>query len=111
MSVVGNEYIDCFLTAGLGCHRVHHLLPGQKSGFSNVATVPVVRKLWEDMGYKWERTQNFVLDRMPINLRRYILKKPRSLHCSNIVTETLSITGIFRSVMWVAGGFIGVGQI
>ncbi len=27
MAVVGNQYIDCFLTAGLGCHRVHHLLP------------------------------------------------------------------------------------
>lgn len=27
MSVTGNEYIDTFLTAGLGCHRVHHLLP------------------------------------------------------------------------------------
>ncbi len=28
LSVTGNGYIDCFLTAGLGCHRVHHLLPG-----------------------------------------------------------------------------------
>jgi hypothetical protein len=27
MSVVGNQYIDIFLTAGLGTHRVHHVLP------------------------------------------------------------------------------------
>jgi len=56
MSVTGNEYIDAFMTAGLGCHRVHHLLPGQKSGFSNCITKPIVRKIWEDEGFKWERT-------------------------------------------------------
>jgi hypothetical protein len=28
LNVIGNKFIDCFLTAGLGCHRVHHLLPG-----------------------------------------------------------------------------------
>lgn len=27
MEVTGNAYIDCFLTAGLGTHRVHHVLP------------------------------------------------------------------------------------
>ncbi len=38
MSVVGNQYIDTFLTAGLGCHRVHHVLPGQRSGFANIVS-------------------------------------------------------------------------
>lgn len=28
IAVTGNVYVDGFLTAGLGCHRVHHLLPG-----------------------------------------------------------------------------------
>jgi hypothetical protein len=27
MSVIGVKHIDSFLTAGLGCHRVHHLMP------------------------------------------------------------------------------------
>lgn len=27
MSVTGIPQVDCFLTAGLGCHRVHHVLP------------------------------------------------------------------------------------
>jgi hypothetical protein len=42
IAVTGNVYVDSYLTAGLGCHRVHHLLPGQKSGFSNGATLPIV---------------------------------------------------------------------
>jgi len=111
IAVTGNSYIDSYLTAGLGCHRVHHLLPGQKSGFSNTATLPIVKKVWEDQGYKWERTQHFILDRWPINMRRYIFSPSRGLGCSNIITESLSITGIFRTIMWVAGGFIGIGQI
>ena len=72
LTVVGNEYIDTFLTAGLGCHRVHHLLPRQGSGFANIACKPLVKKLWEDMGYKWAPTPNFVLDRVPAIFRFYL---------------------------------------
>jgi len=43
MSVFGIPHIDTFLTAGLGCHRVHHVLPYQKSGFANIITMPVVQ--------------------------------------------------------------------
>ena len=65
MSVVGNGYIDCFLTAGLGTHRTHHVLPGQKSGFSNIISNKVVRATWEEFGKEWTRTRNFLLERFP----------------------------------------------
>lgn len=54
MSVFGNPYIDVFLTAGLGCHRAHHVLPGQKSGFSNILTEPIVREEYEKKGHTWK---------------------------------------------------------
>lgn len=30
LTMIGNKYIDCFLSAGLSPHRVHHVLPYQK---------------------------------------------------------------------------------
>ncbi len=38
LSVVGNRWIDLFLSAGLSPHRVHHVLPYQGSGFANLAS-------------------------------------------------------------------------
>jgi hypothetical protein len=109
MSVTGNQYIDCFLTAGLGCHRVHHLLPGQKSGFSNAITVPIVQKLWEEDGHKWLRTQNFVIDRIPINLKRYVFAPSRGLKGANFILECLSPTGLIKTILFIGGGFLGFG--
>ena len=38
LTMVGNKYIDCFLSAGLSPHRVHHVLPYQRSGFANIVS-------------------------------------------------------------------------
>ncbi|MDT5225885.1 MAG: hypothetical protein QOG19_3292, partial [Mycobacterium sp.] len=38
LMVIGNRYVDCFLSAGLSSHRVHHVLPFQRSGFANIVT-------------------------------------------------------------------------
>ena len=65
MSVVGNGYIDCFLTAGLGTHRTHHVLPNQRSGFSNMVSNRVVKTVWQEYGGEWKRPQNFLLERFP----------------------------------------------
>ena len=45
LSVVGNRWIDLFLSAGLSPHRVHHVLPYQGSGFANLATEDTVREV------------------------------------------------------------------
>ena len=47
LSVVGNRWIDLFLSAGLSPHRVHHVLPYQGSGFANLATEATVREVCE----------------------------------------------------------------
>ena len=65
MSVVGNQYVDTFLTAGLGCHRVHHVLPNQKSGFANIACEPAVKELCKEFKLKWGPTKNFFIHRLP----------------------------------------------
>jgi hypothetical protein len=65
MSFIGVPWIDCFLTAGLGSHRVHHVLPMQGSGFGDIVTEPAVRKCCEEFDVPWLPKQNFVLDRLP----------------------------------------------
>lgn len=70
--------------------------------------MPIVRKIWEDEGLKWERTQNFVLDRIPINLRRYIFAAPRAIK-GGLILEALSPTGIVKTLLFAAQGFVGLG--
>ena len=65
MSIVGHPYIDIFLAAGLSCHKVHHVLPGQKSGFANIVSEPYVREVAKEYGVEWSHPKNFLLDRLP----------------------------------------------
>ena len=44
LKVVGIRHVDCFLSAGLSSHRVHHVVPYQRSGFANIATEDVLRE-------------------------------------------------------------------
>eukprot|EP00450_Noctiluca_scintillans_P001900 CAMPEP_0194492814 /NCGR_PEP_ID=MMETSP0253-20130528/11233_1 /TAXON_ID=2966 /ORGANISM="Noctiluca scintillans" /LENGTH=464 /DNA_ID=CAMNT_0039333727 /DNA_START=38 /DNA_END=1432 /DNA_ORIENTATION=- len=62
--ITGNPYVDIFLSAGLSCHRTHHVLPYQKSGFSNIVSQEAVMKTCEEFGVKWEPTRNLVIDRI-----------------------------------------------
>jgi hypothetical protein len=65
LSVVGNRWIDVFLSAGLSPHRVHHVLPYQGSGFANIASEQAVRRACEAAGIAWEPPRNFLLERVP----------------------------------------------
>jgi len=65
MTVTGNQYVDIFLTAGLGTHRVHHVLPGQKSGFANIISEPVIMEVCKEFKVEWVPTKNFVTERLP----------------------------------------------
>ena len=77
MSVVGNGYIDCFLTAGLGTHRSHHVLPDQRSGFANILSNKIVKQTWEEFGHEWARTRNFLVDRFPKLFVHYMFSPVR----------------------------------
>ena len=98
MWVTGNMYIDTFLTAGLGCHRVHHLLPYQKSGFANIITVPIVKEVWEEFGMKWEPTRNFVKDRLPVLFKYYILSPPKNWQKDHWIVESISLRGFIAAL-------------
>jgi len=114
MSVIGNQYIDCFLTAGLGCHRVHHVLPAQRSGFANIISEFAVKEVALDFNLEWSPTKNFILHRLPMLFKFYMFA-PARLTKNNrnlsVIEEILSLEGYKRVVNFVIYGFRGVGSI
>jgi hypothetical protein len=78
LSVVGNRWIDLFLSAGLSPHRVHHVLPWHGSGFANLASEATVREVCAEVGITWERPRNLLFERFPAVMKHYLLlpKKP-----------------------------------
>jgi fatty acid desaturase len=73
LSVVGNRWIDLFLSAGLSPHRVHHVLPYQGSGFANLATEDTVREVCAQVGIAWARPRNLIFERFPAVMKHYLL--------------------------------------
>jgi Fatty acid desaturase/Cytochrome b5-like Heme/Steroid binding domain len=73
LSVIGNRWIDLFLSAGLSPHRVHHVLPYHGSGFANLATEATVREVCAEAGITWERPRNLLFERFPAVIRHYLL--------------------------------------
>ena len=72
LTVVGNRWIDIFLSGGLSPHRVHHVLPWQGSGFANLASEASVREACEQAGITWQRPRNLILDRFPAVIKHYL---------------------------------------
>lgn len=63
------------------------------------------------MGYKWEATQNFFLNRLPIIFKFYLLSPVKGQQDKGIIKESLSISGLIKALQFVAVGIIGYGQI
>ena len=78
LSVVGNRWIDLFLSAGLSPHRVHHVLPWQGSGFANLASEATVREVCAQVGIAWERPRNLIFQRFPVVMKHYLLCPART---------------------------------
>jgi hypothetical protein len=73
LTVVGNRWIDLFLSAGLSPHRVHHVLPWQGSGFANLASEQTVREVCAQAGIAWQRPRNLIFGRFPAVMKHYLL--------------------------------------
>jgi len=73
LTVVGNRWIDLFLSAGLSPHRVHHVLPWQGSGFANLASEQTVREVCAEVGIAWQRPRNLLFNRFPAVMKHYLL--------------------------------------
>jgi Cytochrome b5-like Heme/Steroid binding domain len=113
LTMVGNKYIDCFLSAGLSPHRVHHVLPYQKSGFANIISEDIVREEAEQVGIVWKPAQNFVFDRLPLLVKHYLfcpstMAREQQL---NLFQEHFHPQALRTSLTYLFNGFIGIGSI
>ncbi|MGB7251027.1 MAG: cytochrome b5-like heme/steroid binding domain-containing protein [Phormidesmis sp.] len=113
LTMIGNKYVDCFLSAGLSPHRVHHVLPYQRSGFANIASEAIVREEAEKVGLVWRSPKNFFIDRLPVMIQYYLLSPSRLARDKELtlVQEHLSPSALRDAASYVYKGFIGVGSI
>jgi fatty acid desaturase len=113
LKVIGNRFVDCFLSAGLSSHRVHHVLPFQRSGFANIATEDVLREEAAKFGVEWLPPMSFVTDRLPKLWRTYLLSRSREAEERNwgFIREHCSPAALKTSASYVAAGFVGLGSV
>ncbi|WP_156661181.1 cytochrome b5 domain-containing protein [Mycobacterium sp. 852002-51163_SCH5372311] len=113
LKVVGNRYVDCFLSAGLSSHRVHHVLPFQRSGFANIATEDVLAEEAAKFGIEWLPAKSFVTDRLPKLCRTYLLSPSRQASQLNwgFLREHCSPAAWKASADYVIQGFVGIGSV
>ncbi|WP_433195981.1 cytochrome b5 domain-containing protein [Nocardia sp. CA-107356] len=113
LQVIGNRYVDCFLAAGLSSHRVHHVLPFQRSGFANIATEDVLREESAKFGVEWLPAKSFFTDRFPKLCRTYLLAPSHEAeerkwgflreHCAPAALKTCAV--------YTVQGFTGIGTV
>lgn len=112
-TMIGNKYIDCFLSAGLCTHRVHHVLPQQKSAFANIVSEDIVREEAEKFNVEWLKPQNFFLDRVPYLFTQYFaspseMAKEKKL---GIFQEHFHPQALKFSLEYIISGFTGFSGI
>ncbi|MFI6869772.1 fatty acid desaturase [Nocardia sp. NPDC050406] len=113
LKVVGNRYVDCFLSAGLSSHRVHHVLPYQRSGFANIATEDVLREEAEKFGVEWLPAKSFFTDRFPKQIRTYVLSASDEAKEKNwgFMREHFSPSALKTCGVYMVQGFTGIGTV
>lgn len=113
LTMVGNKYIDCFLSAGLSPHRVHHVLPQQKSGFANILSESIVREEAEKVGVEWIAPKNFFLERLPVLSKLYLAVPSRFAHENDfgIIKEHFHPQALMQTLDYLVKGWTGVGSI
>ncbi len=113
LTLVGNKYLDCFLSAGLSPHRVHHVLPQQKSGFANILSEQIVREESAKFGIKWVEPKNFFIDRLPRLMNNYLAVPSRMAKENNfgIIREHLHPQALLKTLEYAFKGWTGVGSI
>jgi len=113
LKIIGNRYADCFLSAGLSSHRVHHVLPFQRSGFANIATEDVVREEAAEFGVEWLPAKSFVTDRLPKQCRVYLGSRSRPARDNGwgFVREHFSPAALKTCADYTVKGFTGIGTV
>ena len=113
LTMIGNKYVDCFLSAGLSPHRVHHVLPYQRSGFANIISEDIVSEEAQKWGIAWEKPQNFFIDRLPLLIQHYLLSPSRMAETQNLglLKEHFHPQALRKTINYLYEGFIGIGSI
>ena len=113
LTIIGNKYIDCFLSAGLAPHRVHHVLPYQRSGFANIISEEIVRSEAAHFNVPWLPAKNFFIDRLPITIDKY-LNVPSRMAVEQklgLWQEHFHPEAIKATVDYAVKGYTGIGSI
>ncbi|MBR8838556.1 MAG: cytochrome b5 domain-containing protein [Stigonema ocellatum SAG 48.90 = DSM 106950] len=113
LSIVGNKYIDCFLSAGLSPHRVHHVLPQQKSGFANIISEDIVREEAAKFNVEWLPPKNLFLDRLPSLISQYLGSPSQMAKQKNfgVFKEHFHPQALKVCIDYVISGFTGFSGI
>jgi len=120
--VTGVAWVDVFLTAGLGCHRAHHVLPYQKSGFANIASEGPLRETCAEFGVPWERKRHLLVERvLPLMWKYWTMPAQKQAvpkpilyggpGLSGFLKEHLSVESAWFCIKFVLLGFLGEGSI
>jgi fatty acid desaturase len=116
MSITGNPWVDCFLSAGLAPHRAHHIFPYQRSGFANHFSNKFLALACKDKGLPWHPAKNLFTEILPDVISRQLLlpvRHPvsrRTIHGS-FLSEHLSPSAWLYSVKYAILGFKGIGSL
>lgn len=112
-TMIGNKYIDCFLSAGLGPHRVHHILPQQKSGFANIISEDLVREEATKFNVEWLQPQNFFFERLPHLFEQYLASPSVMAKEKNfgVFKEHFHPEALKMSIEYLVSGFTGFSGI
>ena len=112
LKVIGNRYVDCFLSAGLSSHRVHHALPFQRSGYANIACEDMVREEAAKSGIEWLPAKSFLTDRLPKLARGYLTTPSRQAQDRGwgVLREHVSPSAWKNGFDYAKAGF-GIGTV
>ena len=116
LSITGNPYVDCFLSAGLSPHRAHHLFPYQRSGWANVYTTQFLAEAAEKFGYEWKPASSFLTQRCPSLIQTYILGAvadplTRQAVYTSFLDEHCHKRPYWSMLKYILSGMSGIGAI
>eukprot|EP00811_Abedinium_folium_P008571 NODE_1791_length_2372_cov_16.928731.p1 GENE.NODE_1791_length_2372_cov_16.928731~~NODE_1791_length_2372_cov_16.928731.p1 ORF type:complete len:668 (+),score=117.57 NODE_1791_length_2372_cov_16.928731:75-2078(+) len=122
--VTGIKHIDTWLTGGLSCHRVHHLLPNHGSGFSNILVEPIVKQVVsEQFHISWIEEESFLTSRVPHLASLYFFAPARPPRIfgrppyggtsgsvlARLYREHVNPEALLATVRFICLGFVGDG--
>lgn len=116
LSLTGNPWVDCFLSAGLSPHRAHHIFPYQRSGYANIFSNTYLAEAAKEHGLPWLKPKNYCTEIFPTIFKMYlwspvcnpISRKPE--HAS-FLEEHLDLECYKYIASYIIAGFYGIGSL